>query len=45
MCFKTMSDKYASLLSYFGEDGNMHCHEFFATLNVFIKDFTGKCVS
>lgn len=42
VCLKTMLDKYASLLSYFGEDSGMGCHEFFATLNGFVKEFVSK---
>lgn len=38
-CIDSMNSKYAALLSYFGEDPNLSCQEFFQTLHRFMTDF------
>jgi hypothetical protein len=34
-----VKEKFATLLEYFGEDGNMASNEFFGTMNQFLGDF------
>jgi hypothetical protein len=39
--YEKAKEKFAGVLTYFGEDPNMPPHEFFTTLSKFIQDFVG----
>ena len=36
---QTMTQKYSSLIHYFGEESNLSCQEFFSMLSKFMQEF------